>query len=287
VRAAALLGPLAILLGCALTAWPVAALARRAGAAPLAAARAGALWAVLPGPAVMAPQFDQLLALPVAAAGALLGTAVAGSRLRPGPAVAAGLAGGVALQLSYGAAAFVAITGGAALAAGPRDRRRAAAAAAIAAASAALVVAIPVAWGHEPLLAARTALAFHREAYTAPRSYGLWLAFNPLDLAVFLGVPVAVLFAVATARSFRGLVRGAGLGPADRLRLAAASGTALLALSGAVRGEVGRIWIPLLPVLLAAAVTSEPEGPSARGAALLAAGLAALTFAVGMRWLVG
>ena len=33
--------------------------------------------------------------------------------------------------------------------------------------------------GHEPIAAARTALAIHRETYTLPRSYATWLAFNP------------------------------------------------------------------------------------------------------------
>jgi hypothetical protein len=103
----------------------------------------------------------------------------------------------------------------------------------------------------------RTALAIHREAYTAPRSYALWLAFDPLDLALFLGLPVAVLalgHAVSAAR--RGLA-GAPLDPVDRFGLAVVAGVAALVLLGVTRGEVGRIWIPLMPLLLVSGMARE------------------------------
>ena len=70
-------------------------------------------------------------------------------------------------------------------------------------ARAALVVLLPMAWGHEPIAAARTALAIHREAYTQPRSYATWLLFNPLDLAIFGGVPVVVVGLLRLARPRR------------------------------------------------------------------------------------
>ena len=95
-----------------------------------------------------------------------------------------------------------------------------------------------MAWGHEPIAAARTALAIHREAFTQPRSYATWLLFNPLDLAIFAGVPVIVVGLLRLARP------AAARGPFDRMRAALAAGLALLLLSGTVRGEIGRIAIP-------------------------------------------
>ncbi len=94
VRAAALAGPLLITFLCAAAAWPVAALARAGGLDAPRAARLAALWPLLPGPALMAPHFDQMLALPVTAAAALLASAVVvGARtarsLEPSPPASA------------------------------------------------------------------------------------------------------------------------------------------------------------------------------------------------------
>ena len=126
VRAAALAGPLLITFLCAAAAWPVAALARAGGLDAPRAARLAALWPLLPGPALMAPHFDQMLALPVTAAAALLASAASSARpaaRRAGPGRRP--LRRVAMQLSYGAAAFVVIAGAAALALAGRVERRA------------------------------------------------------------------------------------------------------------------------------------------------------------------
>jgi hypothetical protein len=275
-RAGAFLGGLGVLVLCALACVPIAALLRALGLAPLDAARAAALWPLVPGAALMSPQFDQAIALPVAGAVALLARAtLAEGRARAAFALAAGVAGFTASFFSYGAVAYVAIGALAVLAAAGRVRPWARAAA-IALGSAAACLALTVALGHEPLAAARTALAFHREAYTAPRSYALWLAWNPLDLALFLGAPLAAIGAARLAAR-----------PADaaaRFRLAIALGVVALLLSGSVRGELGRIGVPLMALLLPAATGDRPL--TARDAALLAALLAGLTILVRVRWLV-
>jgi hypothetical protein len=273
-KAAALLGGLLLMLLGAAAAWPIAALCGGLAGDPLAGARAGLLWVLLPGPALMVPQFDQALALPIAAVAALL-AAAAGAQI-PGrgfgafapasaaAAVAAGLAAGVALFVSYGSMAFLAIAGLAALspvALDPKRRRSAVGLFLLAAVVAAGVIGLTALLGHEPLAAARTALAIHHETYTAVRSYALWLFFNPLDLAVFLGVPVAVL---ALARMVEALRSGPPAHLADRFTAGVALGLVLLGLSGSTRGEVGRIWIPLMPLLLIAALTrSGNEGDAA------------------------
>jgi hypothetical protein len=271
-KAAALLGGLLLMLLGAAAAWPIASLSGGLAGDPLAGARAGLLWLLLPGPVLMVPQFDQALALPIAGVAALLAAAVAGAA-GPGhrlagftpasasAAVGAGLAAGVALFLSYGCAAFLAISGLAALApaaSDPKRRRPAVSVSVLAAVVAAGVIGLTVLLGHEPIAAARTALAIHRETYTAVRSYALWLLFNPLDLAIFLGLPVAVLAVLRMADALR-----SGSSEGDRFTAGLALGLVVLGLSGSTRGEVGRIWIPVMPLLLIAALTrSVDDGDS-------------------------
>lgn len=291
-RAAALLGALFLGLLGAATAWPVAALAETLGQSPLAAARVGILYLLLPGPALMVPQFDSALALPVAAATALLASAAATGRAVFVKAVCAGVLAALALFTSYGAAAFLAIGGLAALSLAPS--RRAAAGRGlttltVATLTAVLLTAATALCGHDPIASARAALAIHREAYTAPRSYGLWLLFNPLDLATFLGLPLAVL---GLLRLSRGRAkRWADLGPRRRFGLVLAAALGALVASGVTRGEVGRIWIPLMPLLLAAILTpadgsSEDGDPAPRRNLPLVLGalLAVLCLAIRVSW---
>jgi hypothetical protein len=274
--AGAFLGGLGILALCALACVPIASLLASLGMERPDAARAAALWPLVPGAALMSPQFDQALALPVAAAVALLARArSAEGRSQVALALAAGAAGFAASFFSYGAAAYVAIGALAVLAAGGRAASGVRAAA-IATGGALLCLAFTAALGHEPVAAARAALAFHREAYTAPRSYALWLLFNPLDLALFLGAPLSAL----------GLVRLAGrpTDDAGRYRVAVACGVAILLLTGSVRGELGRIGVPLMALLAPAALGG--RALAARDGALLAGLLAVLAIVIRARWIV-
>ena len=272
-RAAGVLGGLLILVACVLTAWPVAALAADLGCGPLPSARIGALWVLLPGPVLMLPQFDQALALPVALSAAALARAVrAGRGSGTGWAAASGVAGGVALGLSYGAPAFLALGGLAVLAAAwargvpPR-------------------AALARAAGHHPIASAIEALRIHREFFTLPRAYALWLLFDPLDLAVFLGLPVALSLVWATARAARRLAARARPTAEEAFRLAAMAALAALLLSGQTRGEVGRIWIPVMPVLLVAALARPAEErPGAADALLLAVLLVPIDLVLALVW---
>jgi hypothetical protein len=290
-RAAALIGALMLGLLCAATTWPVAALAWEVTGDALAAARVGILWNLLPGPVLMTPQFDQAVALPVAGAAALLAWSV--RTVRPvAPAVLAGLCGGLALFVTYGAAAFLLIGGAAALALGLEGGwLRPARAAAWALSGAGAVVLITVLLGHHPLRSALTAVAIHHKIYTAPRSYALWLLFNPLDLAIFFGIPLTILLALRAGHSSLALRAAAGaLSPADRFVIAVGAGLALLVFSGVARGEVGRIWIPLTPFLLVAALARSRDGgqagarPSRREALLLGALLLPLSIVLRLSW---
>ncbi len=295
-RAAALLGALLVLLMGAATVWPLAAIAERCGLDPLSASRIGLTWCLVPGAVLMAPQFDQAIALPVTAASACLAAAATGAGPRAVRMAAfGGLLGGLALLLSYGAVVFLTLGGLAALTLASRGNdfaRRAVRTTGVALAGAVVVVALPVAAGHEPVQAVRGALAIHRAVYTEPRSYALWLVFNPVDLGLFLGVPLALGYGQAVLAALSRLRLAASPSPSrvmDRFRLVTAAGLALLWLSGTVRGEVGRIWIPLMPLLVVATLaepaTTRDEtatGPTASDAMLLAA----LCLALRSRWWV-
>lgn len=283
-RAAALLGALLLGLLGAATAWPVFRLAEALDLDRLSASRLGVLWALLPGPALMTPQFDQALALPVAAATllALRALRADGQGRAAGRAALAGVVGGIALFTSYGAMAFLVIGGACALAAATKAWRRSWALALGGAVTALVAFGVPALLGHEPFRALATALRIHREVYTAPRSYGLWLLFDPLDLALFLGVPVAV----AGLLRLRALASSPSLAPVGRFRRAAFAGVAALVLLGVTRGEVGRLWIPLMPLLLVASLGREHGTPDTREALLQGALLAALTLAIGRYWVV-
>ena len=292
-RAAGVLGGLAILVACVLTAWPIAALGRGLGCGALEAARLGTLWTLLPGPVLMLPQFDQALALPVTLSAAALARALRADGQGRGLswAALAGLFGAVALAFSYGAPAFLAL-GGLAVLAAALARGLAPAPAigrcAVAAGVTAALFAAPALAGHHPVASALEALRIHREFFTRPREYGVWLAFDPLDLAVFLGAPVAVSLVLATAHAVGRVVRRESGTAPTAFRLGAMGVLVALVLSGQTRGEVGRIWIPIMPVLLVAALARPAQesegGPTAGEAVLLALLLVPMDLVLALSW---
>ena len=126
--AAALLAPLIIMFGAAATCVPIALSASRIGLSPMGAVRVGIIWVCVPGPLLMVPELDQLLALPIALFAALLLIAVSRerrSRTRYCFVLAAGVLAVLAMGLSYGAAVFLAVASVfVASAATNADRRR-------------------------------------------------------------------------------------------------------------------------------------------------------------------
>jgi hypothetical protein len=81
--------------------------------------------------------------------------------------------------------------------------------------------------------------------------------------------------------------RWAALDPAARFGLALGAGLCVLLLSGVTRGEVGRIWIPLMPLALAATVAARAEpgaSPEGDDITALAALAGACSLAVRISW---
>jgi hypothetical protein len=274
--AAALLGGLFVLLLSAAASVPIALLLRALGLDRLDASRVAALWPLVPGAALMSPQLDQALAFPVAGSAALVAIAstATATRTRLLAAAGAGTLAFGAVFLSYGAAAFVAMGGVAVVAAlGLRRTLRPVGVAALAGLA---WIGLTAALGHEPVAAARTALQFHRETYTAPRSYALWLAFNPIDFVLFLGAPMALVGLLRLRRDLGD--------PLPRFRAALLAALGLLLLSGIVRGELGRIGVPLMALSLPA-LLGDRDLP-ARDAAGMGTLAAAMCIVLRASWLV-
>ncbi|MBE2201755.1 MAG: hypothetical protein IAE79_24300 [Anaerolinea sp.] len=140
-----------------------------------------------------------------------------------------------------------------------------------------------VGWGVPPWDIAQAAMRAHYDLVTDQRAYATWFIFNLVDLFIFAG-PVVCIGAVIAAT--------AALHP-QRQRHQAAAGLAmgvlllilLLNLLGSTRGEVGRIWLFLLP-LLALAAGSAPafNAQSHRHQMLLVGGQLLVALAVGLAW---
>jgi hypothetical protein len=199
----------------------------------------------------MVPQFDLLLGFLTGVTAMLLAWSVlhAGGRSGVLLAVAAGLSGGLAMFLSYGAPVFLALGG---LIAAAIGSRRTWTLLLIAALVAGAGNAVPILWGHEPLAALARAVELHWEPVTARRSYATWLGYNLWDFGLFLGPPIVVLamFRLADLIAWFRRGRPGEEPPGLRVQLALLTGLLLFDLSGLVRGEVGRLWIPIMHVYL-------------------------------------
>jgi hypothetical protein len=290
-RAASLAGSLLLHFIAVATVLPIAWLAFQLTRDPLAAARTAALWPLVPGAALFVPALDPAIAFPIL--GALAGLRAAWCAERGwarvlGMVLAAAL-GAIALYLSYGSGLFLVLGAVVVFATTPafvRARaagRLAAPAVAIAAIGTALFF-LPAVIGHDPVASARAALAVHGEGFTARRSYPLWLVFGPLDFAMFLGVPVALGLVAQAWRTFRSSPMAAT--PPARLALATMAALAVLFASGLVRGEVGRLFVPMMPLAMMAGVLrlDDEPGPDASTATTLALLLAALDVVMRLNW---
>jgi hypothetical protein len=109
------------------------------------------------------------------------------------------------------------------------------------------------------------------------RSYWTWLGYHLYDFFSFLGLPLGLLFLVASLMAVRDLRGGRRV---QALPLAVGLGLLLLDLSGTARGEVARVWLFLTPFATLAAACGLSQLYHRRHLALIATLLAAqlLTF---------
>jgi hypothetical protein len=75
-----------------------------------------------------------------------------------------------------------------------------------------------------------------------PRSYIDWLIFNPYDFFLFMGLPLSFIFLFSTFKIFK----DKKLANLKKITFAFYTMFSTLIILGVSRGEVGRIWIPLM-----------------------------------------
>jgi hypothetical protein len=143
------------------------------------------------------------------------------------------------------------------------------------------------------VIATGSRLAF--ESTTGNRTYGAWLVGNPIDFAVFVGVPVIVALAAGLVGGLRHRLKSTAnhskSAEADSFNalLVAVLGTLIaLILSGIVRGEVGRLWMYFGPLigLNAAYLIIRHLSLITRYSSLVLVLLALQLFVMNARWLV-
>lgn len=178
--------------------------------------------------------------------------ATRGDRLLRLPAFGAGVALGLALLISLGAAAGVALALGYLAVCAWRDparRKPAVAAAALLAAGLALLLLGSALTGLKTWTVYTQALVAHREGGggIGHRAYLPWLAFNLIDYIALAGIPVVWVAVEAVARG------ELPSGSARCLGLAFLAVMLVLNVSGTVKGETERIWIFFNPLLAASA----------------------------------
>lgn len=81
-------------------------------------------------------------------------------------------------------------------------------------------------------------MQFHETAQTG-RNYWVWLFYNVYDFFIFVGIPLSTLFFYQIIKKNR-----------DKLFLSFLIMFIFLELSGSVRGETGRIWLPFVPLVI-------------------------------------
>lgn len=86
------------------------------------------------------------------------------------------------------------------------------------------------------------------------REYYVWIFYNLYDFFVFVGIPVLIVFVLMLKKIVQDMVqndkRKKTSAKVDFLFLGFVLMLFILNFSGAVRGEVGRIWIPFMPFLI-------------------------------------
>ena len=121
--------------------------------------------------------------------------------------------------------------------------------------------------------------------FTLPRQHTTWLWANLVDATIFAGAPVVAL---AAWRCMASLFTPRWWDdPTSRLRLSIISAILLLDISGTTRGEVGRIWVPMMPMMYLGLVSQSNDGsstPTVTESLILGTLVAAFTIVLALRW---
>jgi hypothetical protein len=125
-------------------------------------------------------------------------------------------------------------------------------------------------WDHNVLECWSINLAKNSEFYKlVDRSYWSWVLVNPIELALAMGLPAAILLVMRLSGEVRGLF---AQGRFDPLAIAWLAIVVALNFSGLNLGEVARLWLFLMPLgaaLAAEAVAEAAWGRKAAGGGLV------------------
>ncbi len=267
----------------ALAVWPLFAFGRRI-VGLRAAAIAVALFPIMPLFAMWPAQWDQVYPLLLFTSLYLAHTGLEAQSLRR--IFLAGVPLSIATFFSVGNFVLMAVVGLYGLLWLMRHRRwRLALPAALAFALGCISIwiAYAVLYRVNPLDVISTGSRLAFDSTTGTRSYLTWLAWNPIDFAIFLGVPIVIALVINLAK---GRPPSQGVQP---LIIATFGALILLNLSGIVRGEVGRLWMYFGPLLLLMAASNMGQGAGDKDIphdSLLIGLLALQLVTMNTRWLV-
>ncbi|MEM7335293.1 MAG: hypothetical protein AAF490_24665 [Chloroflexota bacterium] len=134
-------------------------------------------------------------------------------------------------------------------------------------------------WGVPPWDIVLTGLAEHEQLVLTNRAYTTWVGFNLVDLLTFLGLPILVgfvhLLMTKTVFATQSLKQ---LGWATAVLLL------ILNFSGSARGEVGRIWLLIFPIVAVSAGLFYARKLSIRQIVWVMWGQMFILMAVGLAW---
>jgi hypothetical protein len=280
LAAAALLSGFGTLLAAILIGWCVARIAEAGGADSVNAARAGALWMLCPAAFFFLPNFDAISGLLVALTAMLACTAFTAERQDRAAlcGFGSGLTAGGALFGSFAMAPMLAAAGLTALVATirpPFSWRRVRLVGTAAVIGLAAILSVPLVLGFDYVGTARGIMYLHWYHYNPP-GRALWMRFNLLDFSIFLGWPLIVWVAMLTFRNRWW---------AARLVLTTAAIVLMMDLADLVHSEVGRLWMPLMPPIFAAAgVAASTDRTQDADWIAVAVSLAITSLTIALHW---
>lgn len=141
-------------------------------------------------------------------------------------------------------------------------------------------------WGVPPWAVVQEGLAQHYELVTLHRRYEWWLVYNALDVLIFAGPAIVLGFLLLLRKPHRVLSQ-----PLAALIVPLALLLLLLNISGSARGEVGRLWLFLMPFLaidsaafFLPGTAHSPAHPFTRSIPILITLQLLVTVAIGLAW---
>lgn len=119
-------------------------------------------------------------------------------------------------------------------------------------------------FGLNPLIIYSNSVSEHA-ILTTTRSYWMWLIYNPYDILLFAGIPIAIMFLGSVIRCCRQFFVERSPSSADHLLIASVITLGIILISGNLRGETARVLLYVQPIIALFAarniIPSDHESP--------------------------